>query len=269
MMRPTKFFAFLIFFPILPVGPIECVKNLGLQLIKQRQWRPSHFTSGVLLIALGVFKKVVIADHLSELTKDSGHDSLVYHGYGMWAFVLLSLLQISAGFSSIDDIARGVGRLLGLNIVDNFNRPYLAESVQDNWQRRHISLVSWLRDFIYAPIAIRTRSVVIAPAVVMRLIGMWHELSWRFGLWSLYWLSLFWIAVPLRRRGLQMKVGRLLRRLAMISAMAVSTVFMLPASLSELATLVGNFFQFTGDGSKDLMYLLLSCSVRLSALSSS
>lgn len=251
-MGVTQFFNFILFFPILPVGPIERLEGLGRQLTQPRQWRSSNFTSGVLLIAFGIFKKVVIADRLSELAVDTQMDSLSYFGLRMWAFSFLALLQVFADFSSIIDIVRGLGKLLGFNLVDNFDQPYLAESIQDIWRRWHISLVSWLRDFVYTPIALRTRSVLISSAAVILMVGLWHEASWRFGLWSLYWISIFWVAVFMRQRGIRLNIGKLPKRFGMVAIMAVSTILMMPSSIAELGTLAANFFRFKDAGSKAL-----------------
>jgi D-alanyl-lipoteichoic acid acyltransferase DltB (MBOAT superfamily) len=263
LMRPSNFFSLVAFVPILPIGPIERVGNLGRQLLVPRKWQWSHFTTGVLLIAFGIFKKVVIADRLSELAVDSGRDSLEYYGARMWAFSLLSLLQIFADFSSIVDIVRGLARLLGFNIIDNFDRPYMSDSIQDIWRRWHISLVSWLRDFVYTPIALKTRSVLAASAVVMLIIGMWHEASWRFALWSAYWISVFWIAVMLRKNGIRIHLPALPKRLAMICVMAISTIFMLPTSFDELVIFAGNFFRFSGAVSRELNVSTMNLSIAL------
>jgi D-alanyl-lipoteichoic acid acyltransferase DltB (MBOAT superfamily) len=263
LMRPSNFFCLVAFVPAFPVGPIERVGNLGRQLLVPRNWQWSHFTTGVLLIALGIFKKVVIADRLSELAVDSGRDSLEYYGARMWAFSLLSLLQVFADFSSIVDIVRGFARLLGFNIIDNFDRPYLADSIQDIWRRWHISLVSWLRDFVYTPIAIKTRSVVAASAAVMLIIGMWHEASWRFALWSIYWISLFWIAVLLRKNGIRIPLPAFPKRLAMICVMAASTIFIMPSNFNELVIFASNFFRFSGALSRELNVSAMDLSTAL------
>lgn len=252
MLLPSNFFCLVAFLPAFPVGPIERVGNLGRQLLVPREWRWSNFTTGILLIALGIFKKVVIADRLSELAVDAGRDSLGYFGLRMWVFALLSLLQVFADFSSIVDMVRGFARILGLNLIDNFDRPYLADSIQDIWRRWHISLVSWLRDFVYTPIAIQTRSVVAASAAVMLIVGMWHEASWRFALWSAYWIAVFWIAVLMRKNGIRIPIPIFLKRLAMICIMAVSTIFMMPTNFDELVSFAGNFFRFSGALSKEL-----------------
>jgi alginate O-acetyltransferase complex protein AlgI len=252
LLKPINYFAFISFFPLLPVGPIERVGNLGVQITTPRTWQKAYFIDGLMLIAIGIFKKVVIADRLSELVVDVNRNSLSYHGLEMWAFAFLSLLQVFADFSSIVDIVRGISRLLGFDVMDNFDRPYLATSVQDIWRRWHISLVSWLRDFVYTPIALRTRSVIIASGAVMLAIGMWHEISWRFLLWTIYWTFIFWLAVMLRNKGVRIKVPRLFKMFLMISLMAFSTLFISPNSMGELKILAINFFSFSGAGSESL-----------------
>lgn len=252
VLKPLNYFAFVSFFPIVPIGPIERVANLGNQITNLRTWKRTHLTSGLLLIALGVFKKVVIADRLSELVVDVNRNSLNYHGIEMWSFLFLSLLQVFADFSSIVDIVRGFSRLLGFDLMDNFDRPYLATSVQDIWRRWHISLVSWLRDFVYTPIALRTRSVITASCAVMLAIGMWHEISWRFLLWAIYWTLVFWVAIVLRNKGVQFRLPRFLKMLLMTSLMALSTLFISPNSISELKIIAANLFTFTSMKSEGL-----------------
>lgn len=252
ILKADRFFAFLFFFPILPIGPIERLGGLGRQLLSPRNFNSARFIAGLLLIVLGVFKKVVIAEQLSELAVDSGRLSILYHGYRMWAFSFLSLLQVFADFSAIIDIVRGFSKLLGLEVVDNFDRPYLSDSIQDIWRRWHISLVSWLRDFVYTPIAMRTRSVMLASAAVIGMVGLWHEVSWRFAFWSVYWILIFWIAVVLRQNGIRVRLPLFVKRFAMITAMAFSTVFMLPSSPSELVSFLGNFFRLPNVKSVEL-----------------
>lgn len=236
---PAGRFAFGLFFPIIPVGPIERWRNLGSQLFSGRPFAKEIFLSGLLLIAFGIFKKLVIADRLSDLAVDSSKTFLHYSNVDMWFYMGLCLVQIYCDFSGVIDIARGVSRLFGIEVMDNFDRPYLAESVQDIWRRWHISLVSWLRDNVYNPIALRTRSVVAASGAVLLSVGLWHGVKWQMVVWALYWLALFWAAVFLRKRGIRFKLPVWLKRALCVLAMAFSTVFMIPGSLDELITVLG------------------------------
>lgn len=225
-------------FPVIPVGPIERWGNLRQAFNSERKFRSEMLLSGLLLITFGLFKKIVIADRLSELAVDPNQNFLHYSSVSLWAYFGLSLLQIYCEFSGIIHIARGVSRLFGIEIMENFDRPYLAESIQDIWKRWHISLVSWLRDHVYTPIALRTRSVVLASSAVLLLVGLWHGLRWQMVAWSLYWVIPFWIAVALRERGIRPNLPVFLNRLICIVIMAYSTVFLSPKTWGDLVTAV-------------------------------
>lgn len=245
-------------FPLIPAGPIERWSNIRPQFECRRVFDRGFFISGLLLIALGLFKKVVIADRLSELAVNSQKNFLLYSGIDIWAYLALCLIQIYCDFSAVIDIARGVCRLFGIEVMDNFNRPYLADSVQDIWQRWHISLVSWLRETVYNPIALRTRSVTLASAAVLLLVGLWHGAKWQMILWASYWLLLFWLAVLFRKKGWRIGLPLFLRRALCVLAMAFSTVFMIPDSAPELLSVIARTFFISAASSVDQKSLLIS-----------
>lgn len=247
-----------LFFPIIPAGPIERWSNLGPQYAGPRAFNRSLFISGLFLIAFGLFKKVVVADRLSELVVDPQKNFLSYWGPDMWSYLGLCLLRIYADFSAITDIARGTCRLFGIEVMDNFDRPYLADSVQDIWRRWHISLVSWLRETVYNPIAVRTRSVTLASAAVLFLVGLWHGIKWQMVVWALYWLLLFWVAVLFRTKGWRIGLPIFVRRALCIIAMAFSTVFMIPETLSDLVTVISSSFFFGSAAVVDQKALMIS-----------
>jgi alginate O-acetyltransferase complex protein AlgI len=231
-------FGFATLFPVIPVGPIERWGNLRQAFKSERKFRSEMILSGILLIAFGLFKKIVIGDRLSGLAVDPNQNFLFYSSMSLWAYFGLSLLQIYCEFSGIIHIARGLSRLYGIEIMENFDRPYLAESIQDIWNRWHISLVSWLRDHVYTPIALRTRSVVLASSTVLLLVGLWHGLKWQMVAWSIYWVIPFWIAVALRERGIRPNLPAFLNRLICILIMAYSTVFLSPKTWGDLVIAV-------------------------------
>lgn len=249
---------FTAFFPIVPVGPIERIENMKAQMTEPRIFDRGIFISGFLLIAVGLFKKIVVADRLSELAVDSEKVFLFYSSVKMWAFFLLSLLQIYFDFSAVIDIVRGISRLFGFEVMDNFDRPYLASTVQGIWQRWHISLVSWLRDVVYNPIALKTRSVTAASGAVLVLVGLWHGLKWQMVAWALYWLSLFWWSVLLRRKGIRLQLPIWIRRLLCVLIMAFSTAFMIPGSLNELVQILGRAFFLSTPNAVETAALLVS-----------
>jgi alginate O-acetyltransferase complex protein AlgI len=144
--------------------------------------------SGAVLIAWGFFKKLVIADNVAIIAgRVFGHQhpsSVV-----LWAGVFAFGIQIYADFSAYSDIARGVARWFGLELMVNFNHPYIAHSPSDFWRRWHISLSTWFRDYVYIPLgggraaSPRREANVLATFL---LSGFWHGASWNFVLWGLY-----------------------------------------------------------------------------------
>jgi D-alanyl-lipoteichoic acid acyltransferase DltB (MBOAT superfamily) len=184
--NPVTFLAFVSFFPQLVAGPIERAAHLLPQFEQSRVVTRTHLEEGVWLILWGLFKKVVIADNLAplvELAFDRGIASGPLVALGTIAFAG----QIYGDFSGYSDIARGTARLLGFELMENFRLPYLATSVREFWRRWHISLSTWLRDYLYVPLGgsrggeVRTS---INLFVTMLLGGLWHGAAWNFVLWG-------------------------------------------------------------------------------------
>ncbi len=182
----TAFLAFVSFFPQLVAGPIERASNLLPQFLEPRTIRLVDLEEGFLQILWGLFKKVVFADQLApfaELGLDRGINSLPVVILGIVAFAG----QIYGDFSGYSDIARGLAQMLGFRLMHNFDRPYSATSVRDFWRRWHISLSTWLRDYLYVPLGGsrhgETRTCINL-FVTMLLGGFWHGAAWNFVLWG-------------------------------------------------------------------------------------
>jgi alginate O-acetyltransferase complex protein AlgI len=180
---------FVSFFPPLVAGPIERAAHLMPQLQKPRTITLDGSTRGLYLILLGLVKKVAIADGLS-----ASIDSVFGPGGATgWADIvvgsLLFAFQIYCDFSGYTDIARGVSKLLGIDLVRNFNLPYASRNPGEFWRRWHMSLSSWLRDYLYIPLGgnrhgeLRTYRNL---TITMLLGGLWHGAAWNYVLWGLY-----------------------------------------------------------------------------------
>ena len=186
--RPLDFAVYLAFFPQLVAGPIVRAHELIPQLNEPRSLRHTDFTRAVVLIAAGLFKKMVVATYLAEALVD---DVFAFPERFSSLEVLLGVygyaIQIYADFSGYTDIAIGVALLLGIRLPDNFNQPYRAASIQDFWRRWHMSLSRWLRDYLYIPLGgnrggewRRDRNLLLT----MLLGGLWHGAAWTFVLWG-------------------------------------------------------------------------------------
>ena len=185
--RFTDFALFVAFFPQLVAGPIERAVNLLPQIAAPRKIRLDQVNAGIYLVIWGLFKKTVIADNLGQIA------DFVFEGYrnnqglDLLIGVLAFTIQIYGDFSGYSDIARGIAKLLGFDLMMNFNLPYFALNPSDFWERWHISLSSWLRDYLYIPLGGNRSSLkrtYMNLMITMVLGGLWHGAAWNFVLWG-------------------------------------------------------------------------------------
>ncbi len=231
------------FFPILAIGPIERHAHLGPQLKNPQPITLPRVLDGLFFVSLGLFKKFVVADRLYGFVFDANRGYLDYRGPELWIFVFASLIQVFCDFSGLIDIVRGFAKLIGVDLVENFNQPYFAKSVPEIWRRWHISLVDWLRDFVYTPLALTTKNLYLATFVVMFAVGIWHSASWRGVYWGSYWGVLYGLSIFLRQRGFKPNPPAVLRIIFVNTLMALSTLFLIAESPSELGSLLSALFQ--------------------------
>lgn len=179
---------FVAFFPQLVAGPIERAKHLLPQISGPRTVAFEDITRGLYLIVFGLFKKIAIADGVAGTvaqayaTPDASWGTVV-------AGTVLFAIQIYCDFSGYSDIARGAAKLFGIDLRVNFRQPYFARSPREFWQRWHISLSSWLSDYLYKPLGGSRGSLAFTCRnlmLTMLLGGLWHGAAWNFVLWGLY-----------------------------------------------------------------------------------
>ena len=191
--KPTdRFFDFALFvafFPQLQAGPIERGRQLIPQLSRPRTINVDQFSHGAYLIVLGFFKKVAVADGVAPIVDQiftaTGRVSFIDVVVG----VILFAVQIYCDFSGYTDIARGIAKLMGIELMVNFNLPYLATNPQDFWRRWHISLSTWLRDYLYISLGGSHGKLLFICRnlmITMLLGGLWHGAAWNFVLWGFY-----------------------------------------------------------------------------------
>lgn len=185
--NPLDFSLFVAFFPQLVAGPIERASALLPQISRFNGVAWPGVKSGLMLMFMGYLKKVLVSDNIAPLVDSYFTDITGQSAWGLWSGVVLFAVQIYFDFSGYSDIARGISRMLGVELMVNFRRPYFAASFSDFWRRWHISLSTWLRDYLYIPLG-GNRSGRVRTAInlglTMLLGGLWHGASWNFVLWG-------------------------------------------------------------------------------------
>ena len=180
---------FVMFFPVLVAGPIERAGHMVPKLTTPRVLTLDQTTRGLFLVLIGLFKKVAIADGLAPSVSSVFDTSGQMHRIDIVAASVLFAVQIYCDFSGYTDIARGVGKILGIDLLLNFNLPYFSRGPSEFWQRWHISLSTWLRDYLYIPLGgnrLGESKTYRNLMITMILGGLWHGAAWNFVLWGFY-----------------------------------------------------------------------------------
>ena len=197
-LKPTKdfisFASFVSFFPQLVAGPIERASNLLPQILKKRVFKYEQGVQGLRLILWGMFKKVVIADSLAPLVNNIYGNYQEFGGGALWLGAIYFAFQIYCDFSGYSDIAIGISKLFGFELMSNFKVPYFSRNIGEFWRRWHISLSTWFRDYLYIPLGgskegkwKSLRNVFI----IFLVSGFWHGANWTFIVWGLFHSILF------------------------------------------------------------------------------
>jgi D-alanyl-lipoteichoic acid acyltransferase DltB (MBOAT superfamily) len=256
-LKPTNdifsFFAFVSFFPQLVAGPIERAKDLLPQFFNKRPITYELLRSGLLLMAWGFFKKMVIADRLAIFVDSAYGSTDSIDGITAVVAIIFFAFQLYLDFSAYSDIAIGSARMLGFNLSTNFRRPYLATSFSDFWQRWHISLSSWFRDYLYIPLGgnrvgkIKHVSNVL---IVFMLSGLWHGASWNFVIWGSINGLFILVFEHLLRNDNKKIIKRILFSLFISTMWALSLVFFRAQTFNNAITI----FSKIGNESQDVLY---------------
>ncbi|MBR7012363.1 MAG: MBOAT family protein [Muribaculaceae bacterium] len=185
----VEFLAFISFFPQLVAGPIERATHLLPQFQRDRRFDYTQAVDGLRQMLWGFVKKIVVADRCaSDVNALWGHYEEM-SGLSLLLVGVLFAFQIYCDFSGYSDIAIGCARLFGINLMRNFNYPYFARNIREFWQRWHISLTTWFRDYIYIPLGgnrCKWPRVALNVLVVWAISGLWHGAKWTFVCWGLF-----------------------------------------------------------------------------------
>ena len=251
-------------FPQLIAGPIVRYADID-RALSERTHSVENFALGIRWFVIGLSKKILLANVLGRLCDiflTSDDKSVLYY----WLFGIAYSLQIYFDFSGYSDMAIGLGRILGFHLPENFNYPYIARSVTEFWRRWHISLGSWLRDYVYIPLGgnrVSKKRWVFNIFVVWILTGLWHGVAWNFIIWGL----LFAVLLMLEKRWLlkYLEKSRILSHCYVLLSIIVSFVIFYGTKMSDLRNCLGGMIGLNRLPliSKEFLYYLRSYGVVL------
>lgn len=208
-MKPVRSFLdyalFVIFFPQIIAGPIMRAKDLLPQILALRKLSFDKFSRGLYLILWGLIQKIFIADNLANIANPVFASNPPYNGLIVLIAVYAFAFQIFCDFAGYSNISIGLGRCMGFDTTSNFDRPYLSKNPADFWRRWHITLSTWLRDYLYTPIVVNRRywgdwGIIFGLMVTLIVCGFWHGAAWTFVVWGAYHgllLAIHYLSRPL------------------------------------------------------------------------
>jgi len=255
--RPEKHFGlfalYVSFFPELAAGPIDRAGNLLPQFLKRQNFDVERIFSGIQLMTWGLFKKVVVADTLSEYVNSIYNNPHFHTGPSFWVATYFFAFQIYCDFSGYSDIAIGSGRVLGFDLMKNFNLPYFSSNITEFWRRWHISLSSWLRDYLYIPLGGNRKGrnrTYINLLITMVLGGIWHGASWTFVIWGALhglFLMLSKATLPIRdqtiqRLGISLKAVHIVRVFVTFHIVCFTWIFFRANTVQDAFYIVSHLF---------------------------
>ncbi|CAN5522031.1 MBOAT family protein [soil metagenome] len=253
------FLLFILFFPHLVAGPIVRAGDFLRQTRRVKRWNWLRVQVGLQFFVLGLVKKFVVADRMAVFADPVFADPAAFNTNTVWLALLAYSLRIYADFSGYSDMAVGVAHLFGFKLVRNFNMPYLAANVSDFWHRWHISLSTWLRDYVFIPLggsrvgeAVTCRNLLI----VMALGGLWHGANWTYLVWGLWHGGLLVVhrqfrtyaeTIPLLNSALVSLPGTILRTFVTFLLVTLGWVMFRP-EWDKATTMLSKLFQVSLSG---------------------
>lgn len=249
---------YVIFFPQLIAGPIVRYNDI-IDQIDTRKENIDQFYSGVKRFILGLFKKVILANGCAIIIDTLLKEEIsILAPSALWLGIIAYSLQIFFDFSGYSDMAIGLGRMFGFNILENFNFPYVARSMQDFWRRWHISLSTWFRDYVYIPLGgskVGLGRTYANLFIVFLLTGFWHGATWSFVFWGVFH-GFFLILERLFLGNVLAKIPRFFGWIYMIVIVLIGWVYFRVEDFADATQYVAGLFGKVKNASIDAFYVL-------------
>lgn len=259
--KPEKHFGiyalYVMFYPQLVAGPIERPQNILHQFHEEKYFDYYRVVDGLKLMLWGFIKKLVVADRLA-IYVDAVYNNVHYHsGLSLAIATIFFGFQIYCDFSGYSDIAIGAAKVMGYDLMTNFKRPMLnSKSIRELWQRWHISLTTWFRDYLYFPLGGSRRGVWITVRnviIVFALSGLWHGANWTFVIWGLMnalYISLETILNPLLRKTHKLlgRTANFFRCMTVYVLITISAIFFRAINVADGWYILKSIFTFKKGG---------------------
>ncbi|MCR5775575.1 MAG: MBOAT family protein [Lachnospiraceae bacterium] len=255
----SKLALYIAFFPQLIAGPIVRYSDIEKQL-SYRTTSVENIRKGMIMFAIGFSKKILIADQLAPLADNCF--SMNYPSvFAYWTGAIAYTLQIYFDFSGYSNMAIGLGKIFGFDFPENFNFPYISQSIQEFWRRWHISLGSWFRDYLYIPLGGSRKGqkrTYFNYLMVFFLTGLWHGASFNFIVWGLYYAVFIILEKSVLRRLFE-KLPKIIRHIYTLIIVTIGWVFFRADNLTHAINYIKGMFTVSG---KDIINFIFVIDLR-------
>ncbi len=247
--NPMLLGTYVTLFPQLIAGPIVRYTDVEAQLTERKETL-EKFKSGVILFLAGMGKKVLLANQFALMFRNLSAEGEPMGLLSSWAGLLALTLQIYFDFSGYSDMARGLGRMIGFEFMENFNFPYISRSITDFWRRWHISLSTWFRDYVYIPLGGNRKGFfrqILNLFIVWLLTGLWHGAAYNFVLWGLYFFLILTVEKLFLLKVLK-KLPKFLQHIYSIFLIMIGWAIFSFDSMEGLSSMFSSLFGLSGAG---------------------
>lgn len=257
------FSLYVMFYPQLVAGPIERPQNVLWQFYEKFDFDFQKAKSGLRLMLWGLFKKVLIADNLSVYVDNIYGNLQYYHGLPIIFAMVAYAILIYCDFSGYSDIALGSARVMGFNLMQNFDRPYSSKSISEFWRRWHISLSTWFRDYVYIPLGgnrVGTFRQYLNLMIIFLLSGLWHGASWNFIIWGgLHGLYLIFGQLTAKLQDKILGKGKfadLLHNIATVILVVFAWIFFRAPNFKDAKYIIKNTYQASSHSISEVINII-------------
>ncbi|MES2826841.1 MAG: MBOAT family O-acyltransferase [Bacteroidota bacterium] len=245
----ARFALFVSFFPQLVAGPINRPQVLMPQLRNLEPLQAENFIKGGRLILWGLFKKIVVADRLAFFVNIVYNSPESYHGMATILATIFFAFQIYCDFSGYSDIAIGVAKTMGVDLMKNFNKPYYSHSIKEFWSKWHISLSTWFRDYLYIPLGGNKVSVgkwIFNLFITFLVSGIWHGASFNFIIWgAIHGILIVLESLNSKYKFIPFKLPSAISMVWTFTIVCFAWIFFRANTVQDSFTIIRNIFDFT------------------------